>query len=86
MHYRSTGALSNTGTGNTSRLRSDSTDCSSRHRRNHVRVIESPRAVLVDRLAADLGVLRGALKLICPDTDWPWFSTIIKRIASTTKS
>src|ERR1700691_3064573 len=34
-------------------------------------------------LAADLGLLRGALKLICPDTDWPWLSTIIKRIAAT---
>jgi integrase/recombinase XerD len=34
-------------------------------------------------LAADLGHLRGALKLVCPDADWPWLSTILKRIAAT---
>ena len=35
-------------------------------------------------LAADLGHLRDALKLICPNTDWSWLLTIIKRIAATT--
>ena len=35
-------------------------------------------------LAADLGHLRDALKLICPKTDWSWLLTIIKRIAATT--
>ena len=34
-------------------------------------------------IAADLEPLRGALKLICPDTDWSWLLTIIKRIAAT---
>jgi integrase len=34
-------------------------------------------------LAADLGHLRDALKLICPDTDWSWLLTITKRIAAT---
>ena len=34
-------------------------------------------------LAADLGHLRDALKLICPNTDWSWLLTIIKRIAAT---
>ena len=34
-------------------------------------------------LAADLGHLRHALKLICPNTDWSWLLTIIKRIAAT---
>ena len=36
-------------------------------------------------LAADLGHLRDALKLICPNTDWSWLLTIIKRIAATTQ-
>ena len=35
----------------------------------------------VTSLAADLGHLRDALKLICPNTDWSWLLTIIKRIA-----
>jgi integrase len=34
-------------------------------------------------IADDLEPLRGALKLICPDTDWSWLLTIIKRIAAT---
>jgi hypothetical protein len=34
-------------------------------------------------VAIDLGHLRGALRLICPDTDWSWLLTIIKRIAAT---
>jgi integrase/recombinase XerD len=34
-------------------------------------------------LAADLSLLRGVLKLICPDADWSWLLTIIKRIAAT---
>ena len=34
-------------------------------------------------IAIDLGFLRGALKLICPDTDWSWLLTITKRIAAT---
>jgi integrase/recombinase XerD len=37
----------------------------------------------VTSLAADLGLLRDALKLICPCTDWSWLLTIIKRIAVT---
>jgi integrase/recombinase XerD len=37
----------------------------------------------VPSLAADLGHLRDALKLICPNTDWSWLATIIKRIAVT---
>ena len=37
----------------------------------------------VTSLAADLGHLRDALKLICPNTDWSWLATIIKRIAVT---
>ena len=35
----------------------------------------------VTSLAADLGHLRDALKLLCPNTDWSWLLTIIKRIA-----
>jgi integrase/recombinase XerD len=35
----------------------------------------------VTSLAADLGHLRDALKLICPNTDWSWLAIIIKRIA-----
>lgn len=35
-------------------------------------------------LAADLGLLRSALKLISPDTDWSWLLIIIKRLAATT--
>lgn len=34
-------------------------------------------------VAADLRLLRAALKLICPNTDWSWLATIIKRIAVT---
>ena len=34
-------------------------------------------------VAIDLGHLRFALKLICPDTDWSWLLTISKRIAAT---
>jgi integrase len=34
-------------------------------------------------IADDLEPLRGALKLICPDTDWSWLLTIVKRIAAT---
>jgi integrase len=34
-------------------------------------------------LAADLGHLRDALRLICPNTDWSWLLTITKRIAAT---
>jgi integrase len=34
-------------------------------------------------IANDLKPLRGALKLICPDTDWSWLLTIIKRVAAT---
>jgi integrase len=34
-------------------------------------------------VAIDLDHLRGALKLICPDADWSWLLTIIKRIAAT---
>lgn len=34
-------------------------------------------------IAIDLDHLRGALKLISPDTDWSWLLTIIKRIAAT---
>lgn len=34
-------------------------------------------------VAIDLGFLRGALQLICPDTDWAWLLTITKRIAAT---
>jgi hypothetical protein len=30
----------------------------------------------------DLDTLRGALKLICPDTDLSWLLTVIKRIAA----
>jgi integrase/recombinase XerD len=33
-------------------------------------------------LAADLGSLRGTLKLICPDTDWSWVQSIANRIAA----
>ncbi len=33
-------------------------------------------------LAADLGSLRGTLKLICPDTDWSWLQSIANRIAT----
>ena len=31
-------------------------------------------------IAIDLDHLRGALKLLCPDADWSWLLTIIKRI------
>ena len=41
------------------------------------------RSSEVTSLAADLGHLRDALKLICPNTDWSWLATIIKRIAVT---
>ena len=34
-------------------------------------------------IAIDLGLLRGALNLICPDTDWSWLRTITKKIAAT---
>ena len=34
-------------------------------------------------IANDLEPFRGALKLICPDADWSWLLTIIKRIAAT---
>jgi integrase/recombinase XerD len=37
----------------------------------------------VTSLAADLGHLRDALRLICPNTDWSWLSTIIKHLATT---
>jgi hypothetical protein len=33
-------------------------------------------------LAADLGSLRGTLKLICPDSDWFWVQFIANRIAA----
>jgi hypothetical protein len=33
-------------------------------------------------IANDLDHLRGALKLICPDTDWSWLLSTIKRIAA----
>jgi integrase len=33
-------------------------------------------------LAADLGSLRGTLKLICPDIDWSWVQSIANRIAN----
>jgi integrase/recombinase XerD len=33
-------------------------------------------------IANDLEPLRGALRLICPDTDWSWLLTITKRIAA----
>jgi integrase len=33
-------------------------------------------------LAADLGSLRGTLKLICPDTDWSWLQSIANRITT----
>ena len=38
----------------------------------------------VTSLAIDLGNLRDALKLICPDNDWSWLLNIIKRMAVTT--
>ena len=41
------------------------------------------RSSEVTSLAADLGHLRDALKLICPNTHWSWLATIIKRIAVT---
>jgi len=31
-------------------------------------------------IAIDLGNLRGALKLICPNTDWSWLLAIVRRI------
>ena len=34
-------------------------------------------------VAIDLGLLRGALNLICPDTDLSWLRTITKKIAAT---
>jgi integrase/recombinase XerD len=37
----------------------------------------------VASLAADLGHLHDALKLICPNTDWSWLLAIIKRMAAT---
>ena len=33
-------------------------------------------------IATELGNVRGTLNLICPDTDWSWLLTIIKRIAA----
>jgi integrase/recombinase XerD len=33
-------------------------------------------------IAADLGLLRGALTLICPATDWSWLLSITKKIAA----
>jgi len=36
-------------------------------------------------LAYDLGALRDALKLICPDIDWSWLIGIAKRMVSTAK-
>jgi hypothetical protein len=41
------------------------------------------KSIEVRSLAADLGHLRGALKLICPHTDWSWLLPIIKRLAVT---
>jgi integrase/recombinase XerD len=35
------------------------------------------------RIAIDLRLLRGALRLICPGADWSWLLTITKRIAAT---
>jgi integrase/recombinase XerD len=34
-------------------------------------------------IAIDLDNLRGAIKLMCPDTDWSWLLKIIRRIAAT---
>ena len=34
-------------------------------------------------IAIDLGFLRGALQLICPDTDLSWLLTITRRVAAT---
>jgi integrase/recombinase XerD len=34
-------------------------------------------------VSIDLDHLRGALRLICPDSDWTWLLTITKRIAAT---
>jgi integrase/recombinase XerD len=34
-------------------------------------------------IANDLEPLHGALKLLCSDSDWSWFLTIVKRIAAT---
>jgi integrase/recombinase XerD len=34
-------------------------------------------------VAIDLEALRGALKLMCPDINWSWLLTIIRRIAAT---
>src|SRR5262249_21714406 len=34
-------------------------------------------------VATDLGFLRGALQLICPDTEFSWLLTITKKIAAT---
>jgi integrase/recombinase XerD len=34
------------------------------------------------RISIDLRLLRGALKLICPDVDWSWLLAIVKRIAA----
>jgi integrase len=35
-------------------------------------------------LAADLGSLRGTLKLLCPNTDWSWLQSIANRLAAAT--
>jgi hypothetical protein len=32
-------------------------------------------------MAADLGMLRDSLKLLCPDADWSWLLAITKRLA-----
>jgi integrase/recombinase XerD len=46
-------------------------------------VIWRRRSGEVTSLGADLGHLRDALELICPNTDWSWLLTISKRIAVT---
>jgi integrase/recombinase XerD len=46
-------------------------------------VIWRRRSGEVMSLAADLGHVRDALKLICPNSDWSWLMNIIKRMAVT---
>jgi hypothetical protein len=41
----------------------------------------APKIVWRHIVSADLGSLRGALKLICPVTDWSWLQSIANRIA-----
>jgi integrase len=53
------------------------------HRTFNPAALGADSPVEVMSLAVDLGHLRDALRLICPDNDWSWLLNIIKRMAVT---